>query len=231
MSPDLLLDTNVVVDIYSISDLDDALHACVAGGGDPRTEPKVGYRLARHRSAVALATWLSWKKRRTEALPSETLRILLARSPPSAVTTFKGVYTYYWVHFIRDYLLRRWQFSFKPGVDEFIRGTDCDDLLLKLAGEYGVPLITNEGVTPVGQVAPGKLHDRAKRLGLAVFTPAEFLATQGASLEQELECFYRLFKSKKNQDRFKRRFSKRRASTVRDVLAKLERDLALSLGL
>ena len=229
--PDILLDTNVVVDIYTISDLIEALNDCAVAGRDPSTDSKVAYRLERYRAGVALANWLSWKKVQTESLPAESLRILGRRAPPALVADVRTIYTYYWIHYVQDFVLRRWRSVVRKDVDATMKGTACDDLLLKLASEYGVPLITNEGLSPDGEVTPGKLIDRATRQGSAAFTPAQFLAQRGASVMGELACFYKLFCSARNQDRFKRRFKTRRSDNLRLTLLGLERDFALTLGI
>ena len=143
----------------------------------------------------------------------------------------KTTYTYYWVHYIRDFPLRRWQLGVVKGIDQELKGNACDDLLFRLARERGVPLITSEGVSPNGKVTKGKLYERLKTADLPVYTPAEYLASRGVSIDEEVACFHRLFRSQRNQDRFKRRYSASQSTNIRRTLRLLERDLRDTLGL
>ena len=62
-------------------------------------------------------------------------------------------------------------------IDAGLRGTACEDLLLKLARNYAVPLITNEGLQTDGAIDEGdprKLRAKGRRAGLRVLTPREF---------------------------------------------------------
>jgi len=71
-------------------------------------------------------------------------------------------------------------------------GNDADRLLVEIAKEHGLPLITNEGYSMNG-IVDEKLRKRAQDAGVQVFTPREFC--QGKLDEtEEISAFLQRFR-------------------------------------
>lgn len=80
------------------------------------------------------------------------------------------------IYVVKDYVLDSWQHRSVRGADRDLTGERCDDLLLALAREEHVPLVSNEGYSLAGvsSANPRGLRAKGCRAGVPVLTPREF---------------------------------------------------------
>jgi hypothetical protein len=170
-----LLDTNVVLDIYTTRDLEREYER--PEGPDVDGADAV-YRRARARESLLLAMYFNQRKALTYGLHHESLREVVRASPPTQQSDLSTHYTTFFVHFVHEELLPHWRDTWEDHNDEGLMGTECDDRLLTLAEAHSLPIITNEGFTPAGpsECKARSLRSRAKARGLAIYSPREFWA-------------------------------------------------------
>lgn len=165
----LILDTNVFVQLYSIHDLSEA------GSKGNLQDPEFLSRRRRMREALLFACLCHRDGLATGSVLNEPLRILLSRVPPE-VDTLETYYTTAFIHFVQERVLSAWQVGWLNDYDDTsLVGTRVDDLLLEAARKEGLPLVTDEGNTKDG-IRPEGLRKKAIAAGVDVYTPGEFLA-------------------------------------------------------
>lgn len=159
-----VIDTNVILDLYSLADL---LRANEEG-----TAIKHESRRSRARDALLLAWSLHAECASTLSLGDEATRRVKALNEPSILST-TGHHMQMSIWFLKERVLRNWDDRAKHEGD--IRGGACDDALLALALENHCPLVTNEGVKTDGSVDDSHgLRSKARSAGAVVFSPREF---------------------------------------------------------
>ena len=182
--PIAVVDTNVMLDVYSCHDLSGQYDK-----GEDVAGPNATYRRARARESLLLAIYLHSIRATTYGLHHEVPRMLTQMVDPESSKTLETNFTTLFLHFVKDEVLSGWDArcvidwdkgdANDAGEDGFswwdqgLKGDDADDRLLLLAKETQVPLITNEGFGVKG-VKNRKLRKRAKAEGVVVFTPEEF---------------------------------------------------------
>jgi hypothetical protein len=165
-----ILDTNVVLEIYSIHDLFEAYDRT---GADDVDAPELVFRRARARDSLLLAMYFHATRAKTVALPQEFQRILTGRVPPEASEDARWHFTWLFWTFVHKQVLSGWKSNTVPGSDDGLRGNKCDDRLVQIASDNSLPLITCEGMTIDG-VVDAKIRKKATAAGVPVFTPREF---------------------------------------------------------
>jgi hypothetical protein len=167
-SPIAVIDTNVMLDVYSCADLarQYELDEDVSG-------PQATFRRARARESLLLAIHLHSVEATTYGLEHEVPRILRKMADPEASETLETNFTKLFLYFVKDNVLSGWDARCVIGWDLGIKGTQADDRLLALAQKHDLPLITNEGYTKSG-IQDEKLRMNAQAKGVPVFTPREF---------------------------------------------------------
>ena len=140
-----VLDTNVILDILSCHDLMQEYEELGEGAVDQ--EPMV-YRRARARESLLLCMHLHGSWSDTLSL-HEALDQLMAKAPPGQLaTSFETAFTTIFIWFVKDYVLPRWEMLVptKAGTE---KGSAADRAYVELAKAGGLPLVTNEGFTPI----------------------------------------------------------------------------------
>lgn len=189
-----VIDTNVLLELYSIHDVSqlyDRLHA--AHGDAAEFLPEVSYRRTRAAEALQLAVALHETSATTFVLVNEGIRLLTARVPP-AVRTVELIYTQLFVQYVKDYALSNWRIATDEELDLTARREECDDLLLGIAHTNGIPLITNEGNSPSGIDDGRGLRGRGRAQGVAVFTPGEYVRQLQLNMPPAIRAFADRFK-------------------------------------
>jgi hypothetical protein len=164
-----VLDTNVLLDIYSAHDLLEEVN-CDAPGKE-----SVTYRTARAKDSLLLAIKFHQTRAKTYNLHSELVAQLQKFAPPNpgpenaSYTLFTTTFS----HFVKDYLLGGWD-PYWPEEPDGARRTAADDALLKYAKANDLPLVTNEGNSLKGIEETG-LRKKCKAARVSVFTPTEYL--------------------------------------------------------
>jgi len=177
-----VLDTNVLLDVFSLHDLN-AQYERLGMGFDEQGQP-VGaerandrpavYRRSRARESLLLAIHLHKIAATTYSL-TEPITIIGERVDPSKQETFETHFTTHAIHFVTQRILPRWRAAMPTVHDPSLVGTKADSALLDYARVHGLPLITHEGSTEQG-IADRKLRKRAQDAGVHVFVPREFYA-------------------------------------------------------
>lgn len=166
--PQLVLDTNVIVVMYTLNDLLES----IANGEAPARQ---AWRRNQAHEALCFGIYLDANNASTVVVPNEAIRKINELSPREA--TIKGVYTWLFVKFVRPKVLPNWHDVGDPRMEA--KGNAADRELVRLAQQYDLPLVTFEGHTPEGIVEKKKkLRERAKDAGVPVFTPGEYLTSR-----------------------------------------------------
>jgi hypothetical protein len=183
---DLVLDTNVLLEIAS---------AELVARGDALGSPEAIAQSADFRSwqlrakySLVLAWYCHTRKKTTLGLGDEPLEILRRNIPPESKSPAVAL-THVIAHLVLEGLLGGWR-GHACGDDELLlRGSTADLFLLRLAKGYGVPLITNEGLSPVRLREKGNLRARCRHAGVRVCSPKEYLHAQGVDVASAARDF------------------------------------------
>lgn len=174
-----VLDTNVLLELYSIHDLSKLYAEEFEKHGETAGElARVLYRRKRAAYALGLAIALHERSLATFQLGGESLRILQERVPPGE-DSLELAYVELFLYYVKDYCLADWSAVTDEKIDEGAKGNACDDNLLNIARVNRVALITNEGSSQHGIDDTHGIRGRARSAGVPVFTPAEYLGTLG----------------------------------------------------
>lgn len=192
---DLIVDTNVQMEIISLGDLIRARDECPTLEAATNS-PVLRLRRLRARHSLVFAYQCAKNGTRTGSLADESLEVLrneVAPKQPSLTHQLTQVI----VHVIRPIVLYGWIRGALEGVPAGLRGTLADDELLKAANTFGVPLITNEGITLPNSARATKrkkakrsLPARCKAAGVPCYTPEEYLRFQGVDIAAEAKAFF-----------------------------------------
>ena len=175
--PNAVLDTNVLVAIYSWHDFTDAARSVLSSEPAATLEHhEIQFRAQRARAAFSLALFLDERSWITQSPLNEVGRILTGKVPPSGGDRAAEVnHVKLYIYFIKDLLLPSWQLGADPEADLAKKSNDVDRLCLDWAERQRVPLISWEGHGPQG-LDPSKLIPReAAKRGIDLVTPEELV--------------------------------------------------------
>jgi hypothetical protein len=193
--PELVMDTNVFVDIHSCADVtEDFNRLYTTLGNAALDDPAITYRIARARESMLLAVYLHTTKSTSLALRHEAIGILERRSPPArGGTSMTADHTRVVAWFVKDYCLRGWN-SVVTTAHGKVEGSAADRALVALAAEKSIPLVTTEGYSRDGSIDETRLIRReARAQGVTVLTPREYYAgkmDETAEIDAFLQRFY-----------------------------------------
>lgn len=197
MKPDLILDTNVVLEQVDVQDLVRAI--LEAGNLD---SPAVQNRRNRLRHSILLGWYCHVAKLSTGVMWHEVAGLVLRqrRVDVNAPGDLPAVISSLIVYFVLESVLCDWRRGTLGDIGT-PTGTDADDVLLQWAKDSTVTLITNEGNRGDGifeTERKGKLNLRGKavREGVSVFSPGEFLASRSVDVAAEAARFVDSFVEK-----------------------------------
>jgi hypothetical protein len=169
MAPRVILDTNVLIDIFTCGDLADEYIRTQ----DVKTE-RSAYRRARGRESLILAMHLHETRAATWSLPDESRRQVLRMAPPDQHDDPKLHFTWVFVNYVKDNALGGWNALLSKEGDEGLKGAECDDYLVHVAALNRVPLITNEGLSHLGFDDDHGIRGKAKAAGVRVYAPGDY---------------------------------------------------------
>jgi hypothetical protein len=181
-----VLDTNVVVDIFSVHDYNEVAKRL---GPQGLEMPDAQWRRARARMALLFAMQMHATGSRTYSLHREILTILQKCVPPTS-QTFMNAYTRIVVNFVKDFVLPHWYFD--GDTNSSAKSNQADQFLVDTASAAGAPLVTNEGFSMSGS-HQGDIEERAAQKSVNVKHPQEFIAGQ-VDEQALIERFLRAFK-------------------------------------
>jgi len=193
LAPNAVLDTNVMLSIYSWHDLVEVMER--VGKIDPRAtlhRPDVQFRAQRLRWGFLLSLFLDEKGWATICPFEEFTRKMEDKvNPNKAEHDTRVGYTTLYAHFIKDLILTGW----KAGADtedHALVGDDVDVHCAKRAETFSVPLISWEGVSHTGEIDNDKtIRKEALQRGVVVVTPQELLVRERFDPRPAIERFFR----------------------------------------
>jgi rRNA-processing protein FCF1 len=184
----VLLDTNVLLEIYTRIDLLTAWHEC--GSTELALQsPTYRYRQLRARYSTILAWWLAKNSHIVGLLGNEGAIKLdaFAPKPRAGEDATPYVFTTAFAHVIAPFVMPGWMTGALIDVNHAAKGTKADNEILAQAAVDKTPLVTHEGLTEFGvKEDPRKLRSRAKSAGVPAFTAKEYL--DAASVDIANEC-------------------------------------------
>jgi hypothetical protein len=187
-----VVDTNVLLDIFSCHDLTDTFDAIHALNEHAAVDnPSVVHRRARARESLLLALYFNAIGATTYSLRNEADSMLTTKVPPGQ-ESLEMHYTTLAVWFVKSLLLLDWNAGAltpasgweknlsKPPVlrrKQVVAptGNNADAWHIACAKEHGLPLVTNEGFNPTSY-KEGKIARRAKADGVRALFPKDFYA-------------------------------------------------------
>ncbi len=195
--PDVVMDTNVFVDIHSCADVTEdfnRLHATL--GAAALDDRAITYRIARAREAMLLAMCLHKTKATSISLRHEAIAILERRSPPArGGTSVEADHTRVFAWFVKDYCLRGWNPVVTTAHGKVERNA-ADRAHVALAAEKGVPLVSTEGYGRDGSIDETKLIRREARAhNVTILTPREYYAGK-IDEDEEIAAFLQRFEDR-----------------------------------
>ena len=165
-----VLDTNVLLDVYSCHDLER-----IYQDGAHVNDPRAIARRARAREALILGMYLSDIGATTYSVATEPIEQMHRHVDQNNGAEFTYHYTMLFTNVVRSELLRGWKDALPPGHDPTMAGNRADDALVDFAAAHNLPLVSSEGLSHTGDIDEKKrVRKRAKGLGVPVFTPREF---------------------------------------------------------
>jgi hypothetical protein len=188
-SADVLLDTNVALEIYSVGDLLRVGDEC-GTPQDALRSPRYKYRQLRGRHSTIVAWWLAKQRRAAGILGNEVVDQLDKVAPlvPPGMDGTSYVFTTAIIHVVMSFVVRG-RIGALTNVNHLALGSDADNELLKQAIAKKIPLISNEGLPESGVPVDEGLRKKAKKAGVAVFTPEEYLENDGVDVTRECRKF------------------------------------------
>ncbi len=173
--PDVVIDTNVLVEFFSATDLL-AAHANMDPGAVD--SPQLRDRRIRARESLLLAWCLETRALCSLSLGEESKRVLVRDADPSALGTFESQFVQVSIYFVKDHVFPLWAAN---AADSDKRGNDADRFLVEEAERLASPLVSNER-------NPTKaLGKHAAARGVRVQTPREYWESQGLEEDRAIE--------------------------------------------
>lgn len=197
--PIAVVDTNVLVDLYSWHDFHEHFERMVTwASSDPvrLDDAQSRMRIARAREALLLAIRFHKLRASTFSI-SEAVRVVTRSAEFSNgkplgddERAYREAFIKTFLWFVRERLLAGWDAKM---LTTDAKGNDADDLLLAYAKENSVPLITNEGYTATGINRKNRMQRLAKEAGVTIVKAVEFCRDDIDS-QDEARAFLRAFR-------------------------------------
>lgn len=185
--PDAIVDTNVILPIYSWHDLLDVGDRVLAANPAATLEdPALAFRRGRARTAFLLTLLFNERKWKVMVPLHEVGRTLLRGAPPDSVT---ANFTKLYLHFVTD-LLPDWSMAGDLEDDENIVGDDVDLLCVRYAEHFRVPFISWEGDTPAGPDPTKLIPTESKARGIDLVTPEQMLQRHAFDERPAIKRFF-----------------------------------------
>jgi hypothetical protein len=189
----ILFDTNVMMEIYTVADLlklGDELGSAEAALASPRFR----WRQERSKHSTILAWHVARQRKVVGVLGGEVIALLerIAGKPEPGHDGTSYVLAAALIRVVRECVLipNGWREGGLTEVDHRKEGTQADNELLRIAVEAMLPLVTWEGYTEGAfSTNPKSLRNKAKAAGVKVYTPTEYLESEGVNVEEESHAF------------------------------------------
>jgi len=188
---DVLIDTNVMLEVYTVCDLLREWDECGSTEAALRSS-KYRYRQVRARHSTILAWWLAKQGRIVGLLGNEGVLKLDKLAPKvediEDATSF--IFTTAVHHVILPLVMPGWRLGAMTKVNHAAKGTHADTEILIQAELHRLPLVTHEGLSETGvNEDPDKLRGRAKACGVQAFSSREYLEAENVNVIEECRQF------------------------------------------
>jgi hypothetical protein len=184
-----VLDTNVVMEMYSFGDLTRLRHKYADLEALRRSAE---FRDRRHRikHSIVLARWFAKYQIRAASFGNEVIDLLTGKLAPAS-DPFAFMLTSAILRVIHPFGLRGWSVDPLAFVNHRLTAEDADDEILRAARKYDLAVITWEGFGngKLKKPDPKCLRDKCHAANVPVFTPEELLAAIGIDVEREAKHF------------------------------------------
>jgi hypothetical protein len=179
--PNAILDTNVLLAIYSWHDLTAVVDSVLDRDPTATLEhADIQFRAQRARAAFILTLFFDERGWMTQSPLNEVGRTLTGKVPPTDIARATEInYLKLYLYFIKDSLLPSWLPGADPEADGTKKGNDVDLLCLDWAERHKVPLISWEGSGPSGPIPSRLIPSEAARRGIDLVTPEELVHREG----------------------------------------------------
>jgi hypothetical protein len=194
-----VIDTNVILELYSIHDLMRDFEESHAKKGEAAAaDPRVRFRRLRMADSLALAIALHEKRETSFQLVTEAIEMLVREVPPDS-DGFERSWVQFFLYYTKDFCLADWGEESDSELGAGVKGTARDSILLDVARAKGVPLVTNEGNTQTGIDDTRGLRKRAIAARVAVCTPGEYVARLGVEFPAASMAFAARFRGRQEE--------------------------------
>jgi len=168
--PIAVIDTNVIVDAIS------CVHMVKHYDAHPNigpAAPESTLRRQKARESLLLSMYLNSSEATTYSI-FEATRITVREIDPNADDAFENHALKIWIHYVKDNVLPNWVMIGPSSGDGEPLGNGADALLVQKAKEFGVPLISHEGVTVDGINSKSGIRKKAYDAQVKIMTAREF---------------------------------------------------------
>lgn len=180
--PIAVLDTNVVLDASSCLHM--VKHYDNQAVPDPTTRDSI-LRRQKARESLLLSVYLNSIQATTYSI-FEATRITVREISPDSNRTLENHAMIIWLHYVKDSVLPSWTMVSPSNGDAEPVGNAADALLVAKAREFGVPLVSHEGVTVHGLNPRSGIRKMAQDSGVKIVTAREFYGDMDELLQSAL---------------------------------------------
>jgi hypothetical protein len=196
--PIAVVDTNVIVDLYSWHDFNEHFERLITTAslpGVPIDDPTSLMRITRARDALLLAICFHKTNAITFSL-SESVTLLNrltvfdrdGKPLPDDERIRRLAFTKTFLWFVKTRLLTGWKDAMR---DSDLKGNDADRAFVAYAKENELPLITNEGFGPLGINKKSLMQKLAREQGVRIIQAIDFYADKMDDMAEGIAFFLR----------------------------------------
>jgi hypothetical protein len=131
------------------------------------------FRRQKARESLLLSVYLNSIKATTYSI-FEATRITAREVSPEALDAFETHGMVIWTHYVKDTVLPNWTMISPSNGDGEPVASAPDALLVEKAKEFGVPLVTHEGLTVDGINPKSGIRKNAQAAGVTIMSACEF---------------------------------------------------------
>jgi hypothetical protein len=176
-TPHKIVDTNVLMEITAVHDLNEA----AASGNASRVE----LRRKKARASLSLAWHFHRRARRTVSVHDEIAAQLLTKVSPDGEITQATAVSFIASQYLLPHILPGWSFCSYTDFPTGLAGPGVDDELVRRAKAAGVPIITNERISARANAKDRKkIPWKCKRDGVECYSPTAFLESDGVDIQR-----------------------------------------------
>jgi hypothetical protein len=208
----IVLDTNVMLDLYSCHDYEEAMEKL---GGElvaPINDPRLVYRRQRARDALLLGIWMHHTRQASNTLNEAIVQLKINVKTEKDVDLNKETpeerirriylfnFTSIFMSFVTKAVLGEWGNgrSYEGRNADLVKDV-ADDKYVDVARTMKLPLMTNEGFGHNGLTTPKQnkpnIVTKAAAVGVKTYTPGQYYALSGRNEAKDIAWFLEQFEA------------------------------------